>query len=239
VRGLWARDRRLPTTLAREAVNADGTVRLENRVAPGQPLQVVCFERADDLACGVSGVVTRARGIRASFPEFTPSEIPLCTRVTEERLVYLLDPIGASRRSRPLRAIDAILHAGGSLCLEREAATLPFVPGFLRKHDGLVFSLGQFMQWVSGQVMASGLAQIWPGSPAAEPLFEDDRVAGVRLVDQATDARGGHAAGCTLGMDILADLTGVGDGPFGATGRMLDARFGLPAGHVRDSGRSA
>ncbi len=40
----------------------------ESRVAPGMPLQVLCYERADDLASGVSGVVTTARGIRASFP---------------------------------------------------------------------------------------------------------------------------------------------------------------------------
>lgn len=222
------------TTLAREVVNADGTPRLESRVAPGLPLQVLCFERADDLGVSVSGVVTRARGIRASFPDFDPSEIPLATRVTNERLVYLLDPIGASRRSLPLRAIDAILRAGRGLCLERDAFRLPFVPGFLQKHDGFVLSLGQFSQWVSGQVLSTGVAQIWPASPVVEPLFENDRVAGVRLVDQGTDLRGEPAAGFTFGMDVLADLTVVGDGPVGAAGRMLDARFGFPDGHVRD-----
>jgi electron-transferring-flavoprotein dehydrogenase len=222
------------TTLAREAVNADGTPHLESRVAPGMPLQVLCFERADDLGVGVSGVVTRARGIRRSFPDFNPSEIPLTTRVAGERLVYLLDPIGASRRSRPLRALDAILRAGRGLLLERDAFPLPLVPPFLQKHDGLVLSLGQFSQWVSGQVMASGVAQIWPASPVVEPLFESDRVAGVRLVDQGTDLQGEPAGGFTLGMDVFADLTVVGDGPFGAAGRMLDDRFGLPEGHVRD-----
>lgn len=28
---------------------------------------VICYERADDIAFGVSGVVTKARGIRVSF----------------------------------------------------------------------------------------------------------------------------------------------------------------------------
>jgi electron-transferring-flavoprotein dehydrogenase len=36
------------------------------------PLQVVCYERADDIASGVSGLVTRARGIRATFPDLNP-----------------------------------------------------------------------------------------------------------------------------------------------------------------------
>ena len=222
------------TTIAREVVNEDGTPRLESRVAPGLPLQVLCFERADDLGVGVSGVVTRARGIRASFPGFDPADIPLATRVAHEQLVYLLDPVGASRRSRPVRMLDRCLRAGRGLLVEHDGVALPFVPGFLQKHDGFVSSIGQFSQWVSGQLMATGAAQIWPGSPAAEPLYTDDRVVGIRLVDQGTDVRGEPAVGFMPGMDVRAALTVVGDGPAGAVGRALDAKFGLPEGHVRD-----
>ena len=67
------------------------------------PLQVLCYERADDIAFGVSGVVTRARGIRASFPNLDPGAIPMAAPVASEKVVYLLDPTGASRRSLPLR----------------------------------------------------------------------------------------------------------------------------------------
>jgi electron-transferring-flavoprotein dehydrogenase len=35
-------------------------------------------------------------------------------------------------------------------------------------------------------------------------------------------------------MDVHPALTVVGDGPVGAVGRALDAKFGMPAGHVRD-----
>ena len=45
------------------------------------------------------GVVTRARGIRASFPELDPPQIPMAAPVAKEKVLYLLDPIGASRRS--------------------------------------------------------------------------------------------------------------------------------------------
>ncbi len=71
----------------------------ESKVVPGMPLQVLCYERADDLASGVSGVVTRAQGIRASFPDLNLLQIPMSAKVTQERMLYLLDPIGASRRS--------------------------------------------------------------------------------------------------------------------------------------------
>ena len=39
---------------------------------PGMPPQVLCYERADDLGFGVSGVVTRGRGIRATLPDLDP-----------------------------------------------------------------------------------------------------------------------------------------------------------------------
>jgi electron-transferring-flavoprotein dehydrogenase len=222
-------------TLGRAVLNPDGTPRLESRVTPGLPLQVLCFERADDFGLGVSGVVSRARGIRASFPEFEQAQIPLLTRVTREELVYLLDPVGASSRSKPLKAIDAVLKAAGRLAgVRHHAVALPFIPSFLRKHDGFVFSIGQFGQWVSGQIMAQGAVQIWPASPVSEPLVDGTRVCGVRLVDQGVDLTGAPGANHAPGMDVRADLTVVGDGPVGAVGRALDARFGMPAGHVKD-----
>jgi electron-transferring-flavoprotein dehydrogenase len=221
------------TTLARRLIAADGTPQLQSRAMPGLPPQVLCYERADDTAFGVSGVVTRARAIRQSFPDLDPTQIPLATPVTHEELVYLLDPLGASRRSTAMRAADAAIRAlRGVLPYEREALRLP-IPPFLRKDDGLLLSLGQFMQWVGGQVMASGAVQVWPGTPVASPLFEDGRVAGVRLLDQGTDRRGQPEAGFLPGMDIRAALTVIGDGPVGPVGRQVDERLGLPPGHHR------
>jgi electron-transferring-flavoprotein dehydrogenase len=196
------------------------TPNLESAACPGMPLQVICYERADDVGFGVSGVVTRARGIRATIPDLNPREIPMATPVTDEKVAYLLDPIGASRRSLPLRAIDATLRTLG--LPKDHAVELPYTPPFLQKHDGIVMSLGQFMQFVGGRLMASGTVQIWPGSPVEQALIEDNSVKGIRLVDQGPDAPG---------MDIHAALTVVGDGPVGPVGKQLDRHFGMPAGH--------
>ena len=46
------------TTLTREMANC-GDAAMESKAMPGMPLQVLCYERADDIAAGVSGVVTR------------------------------------------------------------------------------------------------------------------------------------------------------------------------------------
>ena len=220
------------TTLSRNLVNEDGTARLESAVSPGMPLQVFCYERADGISFGVSGAVTRARGIRASFPGIDFTQIPMSAPVREENLVYLLDPIGASRRSFAFRFADRLIRGFGSIVRLREhAIQLPFTPKFMRKHDGLLFSLGQFNQWVSEQVVQTGLVQVWPGMPVSEPIIEGDAVTGIRLCDQGVDLGGAPANGFAPGMDVSAALTVVADGPVGAVGRQIDSHFGLPQGH--------
>ena len=216
------------TTLSRALVDETGQTLLESGVMPGMPLQVLCYERADDISFGVSGVVTRARSIRATFPDLDPAEIPLACPVSQEKVLYLLDPVGASRRSFGTRALDRLV---GALAGKDHACELPYIPPFLHKKDGLVLSIGQFTQWVGGQLMASGLVQVWPAMPVSAPLIEENRVVGIRLVDQGTNRDGSPAAGYMPGMDIRAALTVVGDGPVGPVGQALDKHFGLPAGH--------
>lgn len=223
------------TTLSRELVDENGMPRIESKVAPGMPFQVICYERADDVGFGVSGVVTRARAIRQSFPERElTAEIPFATAVGKEQLLYLLDPWGASRRSRLLRTADAMIRGMAKvLPYADHALRLPWIPPFLRKHDGLLLAIGQFNQWVASQVMASGAVQIWPATPVDKPIIEQNRVQGVVLVDQGTDKAGNPDANYMPGMEIRAGLTVVGDGPVGPVGRALDEHFGLPEGHSR------
>jgi electron-transferring-flavoprotein dehydrogenase len=230
------------TTLSRQLVNADGTPTVESAVMPGLPPQVLCYERADDIGFGVSGVVTRARALRASFPDIEKAGIAMAAPVGGEKVLYLLDPVGASRRPAALRLADSLIRAAKfALPLEHQALSLPWTPSFLHKHGGMILSLGQFMQWVGAQVQSTGTVQIWPGTPVGEVLVEKPeltspaKVVGVRLLDQGVDKKGGPADGFTPGMDIHAALTVIGDGPVGAIGRQLDAHFGLPDGnHIRD-----
>ena len=157
------------TTLSRSLLNEDGTPRFESAVAPGLPLQVICYERADGLGFGVSGAVTRARGIRASFPGVDLTQIPMAAPVAKEKLVYLLDPIGASRRSLVFRIKDRLIRACAPVVRLRDSAVeLPFTPKFMRKHDGLVLALGQFNQWVSEQVTSSGVVPGLVDTPTGE-----------------------------------------------------------------------
>ncbi len=134
--------------------------------------------------------------------------------------------------SATLRLADAFIRAfKWMLPFEQHALKLPWTPAFLHKHGGMVLSLGQFMQWVGAQVQSTGTVQIWPGTPASQALIENDKVVGVRLLDQGVDKKGNPSGGFTPGMDIRAALTVVGDGPVGPLGQQLDAHFDLPRGH--------
>lgn len=186
------------------------------------PPQVMCYERADGLAFGVSGLVTKGRGIRHSFPDFDPARIPMGAPVRHEKVVYLFDPLGASRRTRSLRFADTLARPLADRGLH--AFELPWTPEFLHKGGGMVMSIGQFNQWVGEQLMTTGTVQIWPGMPVAEPIIDDHHVSGIRLASQNGEP----------GMDVHAALTVVADGPVGAVGRRLDQHFGVPDGFVRN-----
>ena len=220
------------TTLSRKLASADGAPKPESSVTPGAPPQIICYERADDIGFSVSGVVTKARGIRKTFPDLDPSQIPMCAPVKREKVLYLLDPIGASRRSATLRTVDTLIRAfKGLLPVESGAFELPYIPPYLQKHGGLVMSIGQFNQWVGAQLMNTGMVQIWPGTPVAKPLIENNSVTGVQLADQGTDKSGSPETGFMPGMNVRAALTVVGDGPVGPVGRQIDQHFGMPQGH--------
>ena len=221
------------TTLTRALLNADGTPAFESTVMPGMPLQIMCYERADDIGFGVSGVVTKGRAISASFPGVDlAQEIPNAFQTTHETVAYLFDPLGVSRRDAGTKFMDSFFKVGGlAMGKGPHAVELPWIPPFLCKEPGLVMSLGNFMSWVGNQLMGSGLVQIWPGTPVSEPLIQGEGVVGVRLADQGVDKKGVPEAAFMPGMDIHARLTVIGDGPVGATGRKLDRHFGLPVGN--------
>ena len=117
------------TTLNRAWVGNPADPAFESKVAPGLPFEVLCYERADDIAAGVSGVVTAARGIRTSFPDLNPADIPMAVPVKSERILYLLDPIGASRRPWFLRMGDRALRSlSATLGVRDHAFHLPWSP---------------------------------------------------------------------------------------------------------------
>ena len=161
------------TTLKCEWTAQSGRPCVCQQGCAGNAAPVLCYERADDIAAGVSGVVT-GQGHPRQLSRLNPAEIPMARRSPGARL-YLLDPIGASRRSFALRAGDALLRGLAGCCgVKDHAYELPWTPAFLHKHGGLVLSMGQFNQWVGssyGQRPGADMA----GNPGGRPLFAGQR----------------------------------------------------------------
>ncbi len=230
------------TTLSRRLAAADRPP-LESATAPGMPLQVVCYERADDPGFGVSGVVTRARGIRAAFPELDPTQIPMAATVREEKVLYLLDPVGASpaldgapRRGRRDPRGPVRLPVRGA---RRRAALRPRLPPQARR----VRLLDRAVHAVDGR---AGPRQRHGPDLAGHAGRERARR---REGREGRPARrpGRRPPTATPrprympGMDVMAALTVVGDGPVGAVGRQLDRelRPARRAATAAATGRSA
>ena len=157
------------TTLAPELAKTkeDGTPLYESKAMPGCPLQVMCYERADDTGFGVSGVVTKADAIRASFPDFV-KEVPNAVEVKAEKTAYLFDYLGCSKRSFSTKFVDLCFKMGFFMRGGKwKARELPLTPPFMDKRGGVVMGIGAFTGWAAQKVMESGMAQIWPGSPVA------------------------------------------------------------------------
>ena len=86
------------TTLTRAMQQDPAAEHFQSKAMPGMPLQVICYERADDIGFGVSGIVSEAKGIQAAFTAEELSQVPMAHPVKHEEVYYLLDPVGASRR---------------------------------------------------------------------------------------------------------------------------------------------
>ena len=200
---------------------------------PGMPPQVLCYERADDIGFGVSGVVTRARGLRATFPDLDPNEIPMAAPVTEEKVVYLLDPIGASRRSldaasgrrlHPRLLADCCPSSTRpSNCPGRRVPAQDRRPG---PFDGPVHAVGRRpgAEHRHGPDLAGHAGRPRRSSRTAKS-------SACACWTRAWTSKASRATASCPGMDIHAALTVVGDGPVGPVGQQLDAHFGLPEGH--------
>ena len=141
---------------------------------------------------GVSGVVTRARAIRASLPRTsTPRRIPMAAPV--------------AGREGPLPARSARRQpAGGGPCAPpmpasvraaccRSTITRSSCPGRPRSCTRATAWSSRWASSCSGwraRSMGTGTVQIWPGTPVAEALIDGQAVRGVRLLDQGVDKQG-------------------------------------------------
>ena len=90
-------------------------------------------------------------------------------------------------------------------------------------------SLGKVVKWLAVLCEKNGI-DVYPEFPAVELLYEGDSVVGVRMGDKGIDKNGNPKPNVEPGMDVLAKLTVLGEGPRGTLTLQAERRFRLNEG---------
>jgi len=113
------------------------------------------------------------------------------------------------------------------LLTAKSALRLP-TPPQMKNHGNLIVSLGQLTAWLATQAESLGI-DVFPGFPAAEALFEDGAVQGIRIGDMGLAHDGTSGPNYAPGVEIHASLTVLAEGSRGSVTKQLIKRFELDA----------
>jgi electron-transferring-flavoprotein dehydrogenase len=164
-------------------------------------LAIGVIEKAAEIgAHQLSGAVLDPSTLRELVPDFE-TDAPLEAPVGEEHVYFLT--------------------AGSRI-------SLPVIPPALRNHGNFVISLNKLVRWLAEKCEAAGV-NIFPEFPGAEMIYDgqSDRVIGVRTGDKGIDKNGKPKPNFEPGVDILAKVTVLGEGPRGSLAKRLVSRLKL------------
>jgi electron-transferring-flavoprotein dehydrogenase len=171
----------------------------------GQKLEasVMVVEKGAEFgAHSLSGAVLDPVSLRELIPDFEQKGAPVSTKVSEDHVYFLT-------RSGKIG--------------------LPIVPPPLQNHGNYVISLNQLVKWLAAQAEGRGI-DLLAGFPAAEMLYEDGRVVGVRTGDKGIDKHGNKKGNYEPGVDLRAKVTILAEGARGSLTKALVPKLGLDAG---------
>lgn len=190
----------------RKAV-ADHNELVDKRRWPGRrigDLEIAIVEKGPVVGAHIlSGAVMDPVAIRELMPDFLAQGCPVDSVVTEDAFWYLT---------------------------ETKAIRSPIVPPPLKNKGKYIVSLSRVCEWLAEKCEEAGI-NIFPESPAAELLFDDEnRVIGVRTGDKGIGKDGQRKANFEAGVDLFAKVTVLGEGPRGSLSKQLTSRLGLDKG---------
>ena len=166
-------------------------------------LRVCVIEKASAVGAQIlSGAVIEPGPLDALLPGWRDAPPPLCVPAKRDEFRFL-----TKTRSWSLPPPPQMHNAGN-----------------------FIVSLGAMCAWLAPQAEALGV-EIFPGFAAAEVLVDEhQKVFGVRTGDMGLHRDGTRKDSHTLGVDIHAGLTVLGEGARGHLTKQLVKRFGLDAG---------
>ena len=167
-------------------------------------IQIAVIEKGATVGAHIlSGAVMDPKALKELIPDFIEQGAPVESPVKEDYFLYLTKT----------RAIKS-----------------PITPPPLKNHGYYIVSLNKLTAWLGEKCEEAGV-NIFPEFPGAEMLYdESDRVVGVRTGDKGIDKEGKRKSNFEPGVDILAKVTVLGEGPRGSLTKQLTQRLGLNDG---------
>jgi electron-transferring-flavoprotein dehydrogenase len=151
----------------------------------------------------LSGAVMDPKALRELIPDFLEQGAPVESPVKEDEFLYLT-------KTRAIRS--------------------PITPPPLKNHGYYIVSLNKLVAWLGEKCEEAGV-NIFPEFPGAEMLYDErDAVIGVRTGDKGINKEGKRKANYEPGVDLLAKVTVLGEGPRGSLTKSLSQRLNLNEG---------
>ncbi|UCF39135.1 MAG: electron transfer flavoprotein-ubiquinone oxidoreductase [Acidobacteriota bacterium] len=168
----------------------------------GKPLEpvILVIEKGKEIgAHGLSGAVVDPRGFDELLADDATSAPPYDCPVTTDSVHFLT---------------------------EKRSFRFPVTPPPLRNHGNYLASLGRINRWLGDLCEQQGV-EVYAGFPATELLLDGDRVIGARMADSGVGADGQPRDNFEPGMDVIANLTILGEGPRGTLLGQAQKKLGL------------
>ncbi len=167
-------------------------------------VEIAVIEKGASIGSHIlSGAVMDPKALGELIPDFVEQGAPLESPVNEDHFLYLT----------PKHAIRS-----------------PITPPPFKNHGYYIVSLNRLTAWLGEKCEEAGV-NIFPEFPGADLIYdEDDRVLGVRTGDKGIDKEGKPKSNYEPGVDLLAKVTVLGEGPRGSLTKKLVERLHLDAG---------
>jgi electron-transferring-flavoprotein dehydrogenase len=173
----------------------------------GEPLgeiQIGVIEKGASVGAHIlSGAVMDPKALRELMPDFVEQGAPLESPVKEDDFLYLT-------KSRAIKS--------------------PITPPPMKNHGYYIVSLNKLVAWLGEKCEEAGV-NVFPEFPGAEMLYDErDAVVGVRTGDKGINKEGHRKANFEPGVDLLAKVTVLGEGPRGSLTKQVSQRLNLNDG---------
>ncbi len=168
--------------------------------AQGEELAILVLDKAEEIGHHqLSGAVLDPRALLELFPHALEEGFPRQAEVGDDALYWLSET-------------------------KSHKVSGPLLPPQFRNHGSWIVSANEMAKWLESKAEAAGI-EVYPGFAGAEVLYDaNDRVLGVRTIDQGRSKEGVEKPNFQPGMDIHARLTVFAEGTRGSLTKQLIAR---------------